>query len=217
LWRVAPPPQVSSAQDAPSFLGTLPVHLTRAAAVIVVVATLSACGGSSTSSSSPAATVQPRATLTTLSFSVSIPKGWRNESTNATETSKFSQNGTVLALFEAGPPSPAQPNVNDITANINIVLAASPVPDDQLAFYLTSVSENGATNVGQPQPFMVDGRAGLYITYERDVSGTPGQSQDMVVNYKGDTYDIFLNTSKFAFPNQLPALRQVLDSWKWRT
>jgi hypothetical protein len=38
----------------------------------------------------------------------------------------------------------------------------------------------------------------------------------MVVNHMGDTYDIVLNTSKYAFARQLPALKLVLESWKWR-
>ena len=178
---------------------------------------LAACGSSSSTSAAHKPSPTPSHLLTTQAFSIDVPGGWRNETANKDETSKFAQNGMVLVLLESPPPGQAQPNVNDITANINIVVAGSPVPDDQLGYYLTSVNQNGATNVSQPQPFMVDGHAGLYITYERDVSGTPGQSQDMVVNFKGETYDIFLNTSKFAFPKQLPALEHVLDSWRWRS
>jgi len=186
-------------------------------ATAVTAVLLAACGGSGSPPPTHKPTPAPTHLLTTSRFSADVPSGWRDETSNKDETSKFAQNGTVLALLEASPPGTPQPNVNDITANINIVLADSPVPDDQLGQYLTSVSENGATNISQPQPFMVDGHAGLYVTYQRDVSGTPGESQDMVVNYKGDTYDIFLNTSKFAFPAQLTALEHVLDTWKWRS
>ena len=144
------------------------------------------------------------------------PAGWRNEIANKNEVARYSQNGTVLLLFEASPPGRVQPNVNDVTANINVVLAGAPVPDDQLAFYLTSVSQSGATDLTQPEPFQVDGRAGVYITYDSNISGTPGESRDMVVNYKGDTYDITMNTSRYAFPLQLPALTHTLESWKWQ-
>ncbi len=190
----------------------------RWATALLLTFAVSACGGTQTGSSSPGTTKAPgtSGTFSTAKFSVAVPNGWRNETNNHSEVSRFSQNGTVLLLFEASPPGTVQPNVNDVTANVNIVLAGSPVPDDQLAFYLTSVSQSGASNISQPQPFMVDGHAGVYITYNSDVSGTPGQSQDMVVNYKGDTYDIILNTSKQAFPLQLPALKLMLDTWRWK-
>lgn len=155
--------------------------------------------------------------FTTANFSVAIPSGWHNATGNQSEVSRFAQNGTVELLFESPPPGRVQPHVNDVTANINVVLPTSPVPDDQLAFYLSSVSENGATNLTEPEPFTVDGHSGLFITYETDVSGTPGESQDMVVDFNGETYDIVMNTSKYAFPMQLPALMRVLDSWHWRS
>jgi len=187
------------------------------AATLAVVLCLTGC-----SSAQPAASSTPRAprstgVLTTSRFTVEIPTGWRNQTSNQAEVSRFSENGTVLLLFEAPPPGRTQPNVNDVTANINVVLAGSPVPDDQLAFYLSSVNQSGATNLSQPEPFTLNGQTGLYVTYESNVSGTPGKSQDMVVNYKGETYDIIMNTSKFAFPMQLPALMLLLDTWKWRS
>ena len=185
---------------------------------MAAVLCLSGCSSATPSPGTPT----PRAsgssgTLTTSRFSIAIPSGWRNQTSNPAEVSRFSQNGTVLALLESPPPGKPQPNLNDVTANINVVLAESPVPDDQLAFYLSSVNQSGATNLSQPQPFTVDGHTGVYITYELSVSGTPGKSQDMVVNYKGETYGIILNTSKYAFPMQLPALMLLLDSWRWNS
>ncbi len=185
--------------------------------LLLACAVLAGCGGDAPgATASPTPAHSSSGTLTTSRFTVAVPTGWRDRTGDQAEASKFSANGTVLALFESPPPGQPQPNVNDVTANINIVLAAAPVSDDQLSFYLSSVSAGGATNVSQPEPFMVDGHAGLYITYERDVSGTPGKSQDMVVNYKGESYDIFLNTSKYAFAQQLGALKLILQTWRWK-
>lgn len=189
--------------------------LTRAAAALVAACLFLGCSGGGTRSPSPRVTGS--GTFSSAHFSVSVPSGWRDQTHNRTEVSRFAQNGTVLLLFEAPPPGQPRPNVNDVTANINVVLANSPVPDDQLAAYLTSVRDSGASGISQPQPFSLDGQTGLYVTYESNVSGTPGKSQDMVVNYQSETYDIVLNTSKYAFTAQLPALMLMLDSWTWKS
>jgi hypothetical protein len=187
----------------------------RRVAAAGLLALLAACGGGQASTTATRRATTTTSTVSTGRFEVALPAGWRNQTSNKTETARFSQNGTVLLLLESPPPGSPQPNVNDVNANINVILAASPVPDDQLGAYLTSVSQGGATDLSQPQPFTLDGQTGLYITYHTNVSGTPGESQDMVVNHGGDTYDIVLNTSKFAFPLQLPDLKLVLDSWRW--
>jgi hypothetical protein len=37
----------------------------------------------------------------------------------------------------------------------------------------------------------------------------------MIVNHGGSTYDIILNTSQFAFAEQLAGLQAILAAWKW--
>ncbi|PZR81987.1 MAG: hypothetical protein DLM65_04800 [Candidatus Aeolococcus gillhamiae] len=106
-------------------------------------------------------------------------------------------------------------NINDVTANINVLLLTLPVPDDQVAGYLQSVSSNGATNLSTPKSFTIDGATGQYITYDRDIQGTPGESEDMIISHGTTTYDIVLNTSQFAFNQQQSGLLAVLTAWRW--
>lgn len=182
-------------------------------------ATPSASSSQTTASASASATAGASAVagtaITTAKFGTVVPQGWTNKIDVATEVQKFSANGQVLFLVEQGPPGQQQSNVNDIMANVNVLLLTTPVPDNQVPKYLGSVSSSGATNLSSPQAFTLDGATGQYIVYDRDVSGTPGESQDMIVNHGGSTYDIVLNTSQFAFNQQLTGLQSVLAAWKW--
>jgi hypothetical protein len=184
---------------------------------------LAACGAPGTSPSSPAVTARSTPTpptgtpLSTGRFSTVVPVNWTNRVADAVEVAKFSSNGHVEFLVEQGPPGQVQQNVNDVTANINVLLLSSTVPDDQVSTYLQSVSNSGATNLSSPQPFTIDGSTGQFITYDRDIQGTPGESQDMVINHRGSTYDILLNTSQYAFSQQQLALQAVLTAWRWNS
>jgi ABC-type glycerol-3-phosphate transport system substrate-binding protein len=171
---------------------------------------LAACGAPVSPSAAPTATP-----LSAGTFSTVIPPNWANKLSDATEVAKFSANGTVEFLIEEGPPGQARQNINDVTANINVLLLSSTVPDDQLAAYLTTVSNSGATNLSSPLPFTIDGATGQYITYDRDIQGTPGESRDMLISHGGRTYDIVLNTSQYAFAQQLAGLQAVLTAWRW--
>ena len=196
----------------------------RHATVVAVVGCglLTACGGpavptSSGPSGSRTASPSPLTgtPLTADRFSTIVPNGWSNKLGDAAEVQKFSGNGKVEMLIEQGPPGQLQQNINDVTANINVLLLASPVPEDQVATYLQSVSANGATNLSSAQSFTIDGSTGQFITYDRDIQGTPGESQDMIINHGATTYDIILNTSQFAFSQQQPGLQAVLTAWRW--
>jgi hypothetical protein len=185
---------------------------------------LTACGSPATPTSSgasgpptPSPTRLTGAPLSTDRFSTIVPTGWSNKLGDATEVQKFSGSGTVEMLIEQGPPGQLQQNINDVTANINVLLLASPVPDDQVAAYLQSVSSNGATNLSSAQSFTIDGATGQFITYDRDIQGTPGESQDMIINHGTSTYDIVLNTSQFAFTQQQSGIQAVLTAWRWKT
>jgi hypothetical protein len=171
---------------------------------------LAACGAPLPSPATPSPTP-----LSTGTFSTVVPANWTNRLSDAAEVAKFSGSGTVEFLIEQAPPGQAQPDVNDVTANINVLLLSSTVPDDQVAPYLQSVSNSGAVNLSSPLPFTIDGATGQYITYDRDIQGTPGESRDMVINHGGKTYDIVLNTSQYAFTPQVAALQTVLAAWRW--
>jgi hypothetical protein len=182
---------------------------------------LAACGASGTPTYSGGSTAHATPTpligtpFSTGRFSTVVPANWNDKITSSSEVAKFSGNGQVEFLIEQGPPGQLRQNVNDVTANVNVLLLSSTVPDDQLATYLQSVSNNGATNLSAAQQFTIDGATGQFITYDRDIQGTPGESQDMVINHGGSTYDIVLNTSQYAFSKQHAALQAVLAAWRW--
>jgi hypothetical protein len=170
-------------------------------------------------SNPPSATALPLkgTPVSTVKFSTVVPAGWSNKIDDSAEVQKFSSSGEVELLVEQGPPGSVQQTVNDVTANINVLLLSTPVPDDQVATYLQSVSGDGATNLSAPQSFTIDGATGQFITYDRDIQGTPGESQDMIVSHGGDTFDIVFSTSQFAFSDQLSGLQAVLTAWRWRS
>lgn len=173
---------------------------------------LATCGAPVTPSATPTATP-----LSTGTFATVVPPNWANKLGDATEVAKFSGNGIVEFLIEQAPIGVVRQNINDVTANINVLLLSSTVPDDQVAAYLASVSNNGATNLSSPLPFTIDSATGQYITYDRDIQGTPGESRDMIISHGGRTYDIVLNTSQYAFTQQLAGLQAVLTAWRWRS
>jgi hypothetical protein len=185
---------------------------------------VSACGSSPPAPTTPPAH-SPSASSTALAgtplraegFTTVVPLNWTNKAGDAAEVAKFSGGGKVEMLIEQAPPGQVQPNINDVTANINVLLLGSAVPPDQVATYLQSVSNNGATNLSAPQSVTIDGATGQFITYDRDIQGTPGESQDMIINHGATTYDIVLNTSQFAFSQQQPALQAVLAAWHWNS
>jgi hypothetical protein len=193
---------------------TLHPSVTRALATGAFGASLvlSACGA-------PAATVTPSSSISPASgagstsrafsasaFSTVIPSGWTDETANKTAVAAVSGSGSVLMLLVA-------PDGGHIDART----APQPIPDDQLASYLESVSKNGATNLSQAVPIDIDGVSGVVITYTlTSASGLSSKNEDMVVNQGGSTYDIVLNTATAGFTQDTSALQAVLDGWKWR-
>jgi hypothetical protein len=171
---------------------------------------LSACG-------TPAATVTPSSStspasggtsthpFTASAFTTVVPSGWTDLTTNQSAVASVSGSGTVVMLFEA---------VDG--GHIDARTAPQPVPDDQLAQYLESVSQSGATDLSSAEPINVAGVSGVVITYNLSPSaGVMSKDEDMVINQGGDTYDIVLNTSAANFTVDQAALQSVLNNWKW--
>jgi hypothetical protein len=170
---------------------------------------LSGCGA-------PAATVTPSSSTSpsgnaathpfgTAAFSTVVPAGWTDETTSQSAVAAVSGSGTVVMLFEATD-----------GGHIDVRTAPQPISDDQLAQYLESVSQSGATNLSTAEPVNIDGVSGVMITYDLTPSaGMTAKDEDMVVNHGGDTYDIVLNTAAASFTADQAALQTVLNSWKW--
>jgi hypothetical protein len=193
---------------------TLHPSVTRALATGALGASLvlCACGA-------PAPTVTPSSrtspvpgdgsttrAVSASAFSTVIPSGWTDETADKTAVAAVSGSGSVLMLLVA-------PDGGHIDART----AAQPIPDDQLATYLESVSQNGATDLSRAVPINIDGVSGVVITYTlTQASGISTKNEDMVVNQGGNTYDIVLNTATAAFSQDTSALQAVLDGWRWR-
>ena len=182
----------------------------RALVAIAAATLLAAC---SRSGPTPSATPSPTLPGAFISsdFTTVVPHLWRDATQDENVVAAVSVQGTVLMLLIA-PPTAS----NVMYEHIDVSTVASPVPDDQLATYLESVSSKGASNLSSPQTFELGGTSGLYITYDYEPSGgVPHHIEDMLVNRNGSTYEIVLNTGASDFDGQLPALEQVLGAWRW--
>jgi hypothetical protein len=99
--------------------------------------------------------------------------------------------------------------------------APTPVADDQLSEYLTSVIPPGSTSVSQPEPVDIDGVSGVLVTFVSGIpaGGTPGgvaqEHEDMVVNQAGNTYEIALTAPQATFSLDGAALQEILNRWTW--
>ena len=183
-----------------------------AAALIV-----GACGSAQTSppAATAAATDTPGARVQASGFTCAVPKGWTDHTTDQQAVESVGASGGLQMLLIA-PLTGAVSN-----EHIDVTTVAQPVPDDQLAAYLQSVAQNGATSVTTPQPFNLAGASGLFVTYNLTASATPPAQpavlkvQDMLINHAGQTYEIVLNTALANFDAQLQSLQSVLSSWQW--
>ena len=151
----------------------------------------------------------------TAEFATVVPTGWTNRIDDSAEVERFGGGGTVLYLVEQAPPITLQPAAAEAVADVNVVLLSTPVPDDQLPLYLQSVTSSGATNLNTPMPYTLGGSGGEIITYDRDIQGVPGESRELMVNHRGETFDIVLNAAQATFPAQLAGLQAVLMAWRW--
>jgi hypothetical protein len=95
-------------------------------------------------------------------------------------------------------------------------ITPQPVGDDQLAQYLTSITPAGASDVSQAEPVDIDGVSGVVTTFVGGSAGVAAsESEVMVVNQAGDTYEMVLSTAQANFAKDEAGLQEVLDSWSW--
>jgi hypothetical protein len=183
---------------------------TLTAGAVAATLLLTACGSppatvTPSSSTSPSSTGSASHPFTATAFTTVVPAGWTDDTTSQSAVASVSGSGTVVMLFEA---------VDG--GHIDARTAPQPIADDQLAQYLESVSQGGATNLSTAEPVDIDGVSGVMITYNLTPSaGVTSKDEDMVVNQGGDTYDIVLNTIAASFTADQAALQTVLNSWKW--
>lgn len=183
-----------------------------AATATALLLLLCSCGGTITPSPTPSPTPTPAVKRFAASgFTVVVPMGWTDRTGDQQLVTSVNAGGTIQMLLIA-----PQAHATVGNEHIDVTTTSQPVPDDQLATYLQSVGQNGATNLTQPEPFNLDGATGIFITYNLMSSNNVTlKSQDMIVNHGGSTYDIVLNTAGADFDAQVTALQQVLSTWRW--
>lgn len=140
-------------------------------------------------------------------FRTNIPAGWQDQTTNESDIAALSGtgSGTILMLLTS-------PDGGIIVARTT----PQPVPDDQLAQYLSSTKLAGATEASQPEVVDVGGVSGVLITFkEATANGSMLEVEDMVVNAAGNTYEIALSAGQADFAPGVAGLQEILDSWKW--
>jgi hypothetical protein len=172
---------------------------------------LTGCAGATPTvapSSSTSAAASPTPAATTFAgagFRTTIPEGWQDETTNQGDIAALTGTGTILMLLV----SPDQ-------AILVARTTPQPVPDDQLAQYLSSTKAPGSTNVSTPEPVDVDGESGVLVTFDEvPASGAPLEVEDMVVNTAGNTFEIALSAAQSNFAGDAAGLQEILDTWSW--
>lgn len=192
---------------------------------ILAAAVLTACGSGSPSPSAaptPSPTASPGAPpsampFTAPQFATDIPIGWTNRTNDPSTYSQVvpSGMGTGLLVLQHDVPGTFQSGVNDVRGVIVVVQLADPVPDDQLKGF-AGQSRKGVSDLSDPVTLPVDAVTAYEVTYKRDLDGTPGQTDEVLVNFQSQTYDIFLSTSQYAFSGQQKDFHALLQDWHWR-
>ena len=178
---------------------------------IPIALLLCACGSGTQAATSPPRSTAAAQRFTAPAFSAAVPQGWSDHTHDPAAVTAVNAGGDVQMLLLAPPTASSVGN-----EHIDVTTVAQPVPDDQLASYLQSVAQGGASNLSPAQPFNLDGATGIFITYNLMSSNNVTlKSQDMIVNHGGSTYDIVLNTAGADFDAQVTALQQVLSTWRW--
>jgi hypothetical protein len=140
-------------------------------------------------------------------FRTNIPSGWQDQTTHESDIASLSGtgSGTILMLLTS-------PNGGIVVARTT----PQPVPEDQLAQYLSSTKLAGATDATQPETVDVDGVSGVLITFEEaTANGSLLEVEDMVVDTAGNTYEIALSAGQADFAPGVAGLQEILDSWTW--
>ena len=182
-----------------------------------IAALITSCGSTSTAGSAHGAPSPATTALNAPTFTTRVTDGWRDLTTDPAAIDRVQATGAVLLLLEAPPPSPVVSGVNDVSPDIIVAELPQFLPNMQFAGYLRSVSTHGAGDVSAVMSVSVGGATGSFITYAHSSQTTPLESEDVVVDDNGVTYEITLNTSRDAFSSQRAALNTMLTSWHWST
>lgn len=184
---------------------------------MVAATSAAACSPSGTQ---PAATpASPTPTLAkTVAFSLTVPPGWSDATSNGSVVSAVRPDGNLLLLLRGPAPAPAMSGVSDVTAVVVVTEPRQPLAASQVNAYLQSVKAAGASDISTPSPVTVSGSAATSVTYVSALGATPTETEDVLVSHAGAMYEIELITSVTAFTEQSALFHQLLTrDWTWVT
>ena len=201
-----------------------------------VALALAGCGSSASSSSSHSVAASPTTTaetssnpaakpvsLTTASpttsperrmisrgkgFVAAIPSGFRNATASA-------QGGPINVLYLA-----TGPRVASLTTNINVVREPSHGATDIDAITRAEVSGIKLTlsetlRISAPKPLTVAGEPARAVDYQYGPATRRLHLRQVIVEHAGWIYVITYAASSKGYAASLPALAQVIHSWRW--
>lgn len=188
--------------------------------LLLVVAAAAACAPVppvATAGAGPTPTTRPSPGVArTVAFTLMVPHGWSDVTSNSQIVSAVRPDGNLLLLLEGPPPAPVVRGANDVTGVIAVTEPRSPIASSDVAEYLRSVVSHGATALTDPAPAQVGPTTATGLTYQTTYNGTPVQIKDVLVSHGGAMYEIELITSQVAFASEEVAFDRTLSTgWTW--
>lgn len=161
----------------------------------------------------------PAARLTPMpvggdNFTVSVPAGWKDRSTDAAEVLRFSSGGKPVLIINRAPQGPVRTNSSDVPASIAVVRLRDRLPDEKVVNYLKNFP--GTTLTDQPAHYALGGDEGVFVTYEHSESGTRVRTFDFVIGHHNLTYEVFCTATLADFASAVKDANALIDSWTWR-
>jgi hypothetical protein len=195
----------------------LPPRVHRAALALTLLA-LSGCSTGSTANPTLAPTPTPDTySFTADVFTVHVPTAWQNKTEDPATVQKVvrTTEGTGILVLIHDVPGQFVNGQNDVQGNIVVLARNESVPDDALETF-AGQQRKGVTGLTTPTTTAVDSAVGYVVSYKSDIQGTPGQTEEVLFNHAGKTYDVSLTTSQFAFnKGQEADLMSIIRSWHW--
>jgi hypothetical protein len=141
-------------------------------------------------------------------FVAAIPAGFRN----ATASTK---GGPINILYLA-----MGPRTGGLTTNINVIRASSAGSTDINAIVRTELKGlrlvlPDARRISTPEPVTVGGEPALAVDYLNGPATRRLHLRQVFVEHRGWTYVITYTASSTAYAASMPALAQVMSSWRW--
>jgi hypothetical protein len=141
-------------------------------------------------------------------FVAAIPAGFRNATASA-------QGGPVNILYLA-----TGPRVHALRTNINVVREPSGGVTDMNAIVRAElkglrVMLPGTIRISTPEPVTVAGEPARVLDYQYGPATRRLHLRQVIVEHAGWIYVITYTASSSGYAASLPALTQMINSWRW--